>query len=388
VQPILTNLKEEFPVKQTTAYFNNASYTPMSKSALVAVSSVLDDYSKRGPSDEFYLKLKEGASLAREKLSQLLNVPKEDLVFTESATQSINLVANGFRLSPGDYVITRGGPNEHPSNYLPWKFYVQSKKARILNLKTNEFGTPDLAELDSSLKETRAKLVVMTHVLYNYGTIMPVIEACRIAHERGALFFLDASQSVGSIPLDLRAIDCDYAAGTAAKWLCGPLGLAFFYCKKEALQQLDPLNFGPNACTYTPEGKFRVLDSAMKLQEGFRNWAYCFGLIAAIELVNTFGVSKVREKNLYLANLIAEDLGKTRKFRMLRTTEAQNRTSITPVEVLGFKPIDLVQKLAKANIVVAEREILDTKILRISPHFYNDEEEAGRLVRELKAAVA
>ncbi len=380
------NLNEEFPIKSTTVYFNNASYTPMSKSATNAISQAVTSYSKFGPSDEFYLKLKEGGNLVREKLSKLLNVPKEGIVFTESATQSINMVANGFKLSPGDYMISRGGATEHPSNFLPWKYYADTKKARILDLKTDSYGVPDLAMLDSALKETKAKLVVMSHVIYNLGTIMPVAEASKISHEHGARFFLDASQSVGSIPTDLEAIDCDFCAGTAAKWLCGPLGLGFFYCKKEALDSLEPLNFGPNACTYTPDGEFSVLETAAKLQEGFRNWAYCYGFSAAIDLVTSLGVPSVREKNLRLADAIIEELSLDKSFRMIGSSRKAQRTSITPFETLDIKPIDIVQKLSKERITVAEREVGSKKILRISPHFYNDEEEVSRLVRALRAA--
>jgi cysteine desulfurase / selenocysteine lyase len=384
VQQLQTDLKEEFPVKQCVAYFNNASYTPMSKSAISAIAEVLAEYSKKGPSDEYYQKLKVGGEVAREKLSKLINAPKEDIVFTESATQSINLVANGFRLSRSDCILTRGGSSEHPSNFLPWKYYAERKQASIIDLRTDDSGMIDLSDLDSSLKQTRAKLVVMSHVLYNLGTIIPVAEVSRIAHERGSLFFLDASQSVGSIPLDLKSIDCDYAAGTAAKWLCGPLGLGFFYCKKSALDHLEPLNFGPNACTYAPDGTFKVSDSAARLQEGFRNWAYCYGLIAAIDLLNSFDLAHVREKDLHLADMIIEELSENKSFRLIGSTDKRTRTSIIPYETRNVKPIDVVQKLSKANIVVAEREIRERKILRISPHFYNDEEEITHLVKELR----
>jgi cysteine desulfurase / selenocysteine lyase len=384
VQPLQRDLNVEFPVKQSVVYLNNASYTPMSKSGTDAIALALEEYSKNGPSDENYLKLKAGGDLARERLSKLINGTKDELVFTESATQSINLVANGFKLSQNDCVITRGGSNEHPSNFLPWKYYVESKQARIIDLRTDDSGFPDLSELDSILKQTKAKLVVMTHVLYNLGTIMPVTEACRIAHERGALFFLDASQSVGNIPVDLKMIDCDYAAGTAAKWLCGPLGLGFFCCKNSALKYLDPLNFGPNACTYSPDGSFKVLDSAWKLQEGFRNWPYCFGLIAAVDLLTTFGLAWIRDKNLRLANLIAEEISRFGGFRLIGHREERIVTSIVPIETINLKPLEVVQRLSKSNIVVAEREIREKKILRISPHFYNDEEEIAQLVSELR----
>jgi cysteine desulfurase/selenocysteine lyase len=379
------DLKQEFDIKQNIAYFNNASYTPMSRSTREAISQAFEEYSKKGPSDENYLKLKAGGELAREKLASVINAPKYGIVFTESATQSINIVANGFKLAPHDCIVMRGGSSEHPSNFLPWKYFAEKKQTRIINLKTDDSGLPSLSELDSVLKQTKVKLVVMSHVLYNLGTIMPVIEASRIAHEREALFFLDASQSIGAIPVDLEKIDCDFAAGTAAKWLCGPLGLGFFYCKKEALNNIDPLNFGPNACTYSPDGGFKELDSTLKLQEGFRNWAYCFGLSAALDLLMSFGLDHVRKKNLKLADLLIEELAKSGKLQVIGDLDESVRTSIIALETTTImKPLEIVQRLSKSNIVAAEREIGDKKILRISPHFYNDEEEVVRLISEIR----
>jgi cysteine desulfurase/selenocysteine lyase len=387
LKPILRDLKEEFPIKRNVAYFNNASYTPMSQSARDAIAQALDEYSNYGPSDENYLKIKAGGEQARETLSKLIHVPKEGIVFTESATESINLVANGFRLSAGDCIVTRGGSSEHSSNFLPWKYYADRKRARIMDLKVDdELGSPEISELDSVLKETKARLVVMSHVLYNLGTIMPVTEASRVAHERGALFFLDASQSIGCIDVDLEKIDCDFAAGTAAKWLCGPLGLGFFYAKSSALDELNPLNFGPNSCTYTPDGSFKILESAWKLQEGFRNWAYCFGLIAAIDLITSFGIMHVREKNLRLAHLLVEELSSLKSLRLIGNYyDERTRTSIIPLETTSIKPAEIVRRLSESNIVVAEREIKEKKILRISPHFYNDEDEASNLIAKLRA---
>ncbi len=388
VQELEINLNNEFPIKQTTAYFNNASYTPMSKRATLAITCALENYASSGPSDVYYLKLKEAGLESKRKLGKVLNVEAEDLVLTESATQSINLIANGFKLHKGDIVVTRGSTNEHPSNFLPWKYYINAKGGSIVDLKVDAYGFPDLSELDSTLKTTKAKLVVMSHVLYNYGSIMPAAEVSKMAHERGALFFLDASQSVGSIAVDLKTIDPDFAAGTAAKWLCGPLGLAFLYCNKESVEYIEPLNFGPNSSTYTPFGEYYILETAQKMQEGFRNWNYSYGLSAAIDLVSDFGQDKMRKKNLYLADMLIEFLSHSKSYKALGTTDQASRTSIIPVETIGIKPIEIVQKLAKSDIVIAEREILDKKILRISPHFYNDEEETERVIEALKAACA
>jgi cysteine desulfurase / selenocysteine lyase len=377
----LHSVYDEFSIKKNgVAYFNNASYTPMSNSTIGAITEAMEKYSGYGPDDQNYLQLKAGGDLAKEKLSLLLNAPKEGFVLTESATQSINLVANGFRFKPGDSLVIRGGPTEHPSNYLPWKYYAERKALRLIDLAIDNLGYPDLSELDSNLRRNRPKLVVMSHVLYNLGTVMPAKEVARISHERGALFFLDASQSVANIETDLSFIDCDFAAGTAAKWLCGPLGLGFIFCKKEALEILEPLNFGPNACVYGPDGSFKPLETSWRLQEGFRNWAYSYGLATAIDLISSFSVARAREKSLKLADMLIETVdSRAGKYHYLGARDRDLRTNIVPIDSTAEKSAEVVQRLRKSNVTIAEREIGAKKMLRISPHFYNDEKEMSKV---------
>ena len=376
----------EFPIKESgVAYFNNASYTPMSKYAIDAISQAITSYSRSGPDDAFYANFKEGANDAKRKLAKILNSSPDELVFTESATQSIDFVANGLKHSKGDTWIVRGLATEHPSNSLPWRYYSSAKAVNLIDLGVDSLGLPDLSELDSILKSTHAKLVVASHVIYNLGTVMPVREMCKIAHERGALFFLDASQSVVSVPVDLQGIDCDFMAGTAAKWLCGPLGLGFFFCKRESLEHLQPLNFGAMACdSYKPDGSFEVARGVVRLQEGFRNWAYAYGLGAAIDVLEDFGLEKVRSKNLDMADAIIETIKKHHeRYRFIGSESESLRTSIIPLECLESRPLDVVERLRKLGITIAEREIGPKKILRISPHFYNDESELERLTDAL-----
>jgi cysteine desulfurase/selenocysteine lyase len=374
-------IEREFPIKRQTAYLNNASYTPMFDSAISEVTRQLKRFSENGPDDPYYLNLKTGANFTREKLAALLNARAQGIVFAESATQSINLVANGFRFSKGDTIISRGAPTtEHPSDYLPWLYYAAAKGVKIHDVSVDDAGVPDLAELDSAIRATKAKMVVTSHVLYNLGTIEPAQEMCKVAHERGAAFFLDISQSLGNIKVDLDAIGCDFAAGTASKWLCGPLGVGFLYCRDEAADKLEPLNFGANATEYVNNLSYKVLSGAARLQEGFRNWAYIYSFAVAMDVWKSFGLEEIRETDMKLALSIVDRIAeKKNAFRLLADFHDGKRTCIIPVETLNETPLDIVQRALKAKVTIAQREFGVKKILRISPHFYNDDREVERL---------
>lgn len=378
-------IEREFPIKRQTAYLNNASYTPMFDSAISEVTRQLKRFSENGPDDLYYLNFKAGAGVAREKLATLLNAHAQGFVFAESATQSINLVANGFRFGKGDTIVTRGGPTtEHPSDYLPWLYYAAAKGVKIHDVPVDGAGIPDLAELDSAIRDTKAKMVVTSHVLYNLGTIEPAEEICKIAHERGAAFFLDVSQSAGNIPVDLGAIGCDFAAGTASKWLCGPLGVGFLYCNGEVADRLEPLNFGANATEYVNNLSYKVLSGAARLQEGFRNWAYVHAFAVAMDVWSSFGLEEIREADTKLALGIVDRIAEMRNaYRLPVDFHDGRRTCIIPVETIKESPSDVVQRALKAKVTISQREFGEKKILRISPHFYNDESEIERLFEVL-----
>ena len=375
-------IEKEFPVKRHTAYLNNASYTVMVASAIAEVERRLREFSENGPDDAFYLTYRGGANVAREKLGSILNARPRGFVFAESATQAINLVANGFRFERGDTIVSRGGPTtEHPSDYLPWLYYANLKGVRIRDVPVDPAGVPDLGEFDSALREAKPKLVVSSHVIYNLGTVEPVGEMCRIAHERGAMFFLDASQSAGCVPVDLRAIGCDYAAGTASKWFCGPLGVGFLYCKDEAAAaRLEPLNFGANSTEYVDNLSYKILSDAARLQEGYRNWAYVYAFAVAMGVWESFGLERISSRDRELTFDIVDRLAEMKeRYRLLVDFDDGRRTSIIPVETLKEKPIDIVQRGMKSHVTIAQREYGTKRILRISPHFYNDEKEIERL---------
>jgi cysteine desulfurase/selenocysteine lyase len=227
-------------------------------------------------------------------------------------------------------------------------------------------------------------MVVTSHVLYNLGTIEPAEEMCNVAHERGASFFLDISQSAGNVPVDLGAIGCDFAAGTASKWLCGPLGVGFLYCRNQAAEQLEPLNFGANATEYVDNLSYKVLSGAARLQEGFRNWAYVHAFAVAMDVWNSFGLSEIRETDMKLALGIVDRIAEMKNsYSLLADFHDGRRTCIIPVETIKESPLDITRRALKAKVTVAQREFGAKKILRISPHFYNDEREVERLLEVL-----
>jgi len=190
------NVSSNFPIKDKI-YLNNASVSLTPKSSIKAMNDFLVSYSEIGPdSIEADLFVKEKFFDARKKVSKLINCRPEEIVFTQSTTDGINIVANGLHLESESNIIIRGMGHEHHANYYPW--LNLSKKIHVKNLTVNESGFFRLDELKSFLdKDT--KLVSLSHALYNTGTILPVEQIGEILEKENVPYFLDTAQTVGCI---------------------------------------------------------------------------------------------------------------------------------------------------------------------------------------------
>lgn len=383
------DIKQLFPIKRHFAYFNNATNGAMSSSCLEAITSTVNTMATQGIDLELYRELKEVATTTRGKLATLLHAASTDnFLFTESTTQGINLLACSLSIKKGETIFTRAGINEHPSNYVPWLYNAKRNRANIIDIPVDRNGLPSLEEFDTVLgKAKNPRLVVLGHVIYNLGTILPVEELTRIAHDHGALVFLDVAQSAGSLPLRLDAIGCDFAAGTAAKWLCGPFGLGFVYFRKEALPNLDYRSYQEGL---PPINTVDAYDSVEMPLFYFRNYAYVAGLEKSLDILIHFGIQRVRAINKDLVRAVIENLGSMQKsYQILGDFDEKIRASLIAIEPKAKRDSNLVvkttvKKLAQKGVVVALREFEGRKIIRISPHFFNDDGEVSSLISNLR----
>jgi cysteine desulfurase/selenocysteine lyase len=181
---------------------------------------------------------------ARERVARFLNARESaEIIFTRGTTESINLVAaswGGSQLREGDEIIV--SEMEHHANILPWMQIARAKGARIVVWRITDEGRLDLDELRRLITE-RTRMVAVTHISNVLGTINPVADICRIAHEAGALCLVDAAQSAAHLPLDVQALDCDFLAFSGHK-AYGPTGIGVLYGKRALLEQMPPYQTG------------------------------------------------------------------------------------------------------------------------------------------------
>ena len=363
-------------------YLNNASVSLMPLQSINAMKDFLISYNSIGPDS------KDSESFVTEKLrnvrkiiSQIISCQPDEVILTQSTTDGINFVANGLSFNDKSNIIIRGMTHEHHSNFYPW--IKLKEKIIIKNLPIDKNGFFKLDDLESFI-DNETKLVALSHALYNTGSILPVNKIGKMIKEK-SLFFLDAAQTIGCIgDIDVSRINCDFMSFNGSKWLCGPMGTGLFYCNRKSSQLLEPQTIGGESAIIYDENKLAFKEIPDKFQTGFRNYVGIVGLASSAHYLQKFGMENIHKKNQYLSNLFREELSKIKNIILYGPENPNDRTSIISFNIKGYDAQQLVDKLEKQNIILAVREISNTKIVRASPHFFNTESQIIQVIDTIK----
>lgn len=375
------DISEDFP-NSGKIYLNNASVSLMPSQSIEAMKDFLISYNSLGPdsinSEPF---ITEKLQNIRKIIAKIINCQPEEVILTQSTTDGINIVANGISFEQNSNIIIRGLSHEHHANFYPWLRLQNQTKIKSLSIDKNGFF--DFNEF-KSLLDNNTKLVAISHALYNTGSILPV-EKIRNMLENNTLFFIDSAQTVGCIGnFDMTKIKCNFMSFNGSKWLCGPMGTGLFYCNKKSHELLEPMTIGGESAMIYNDTNLAFKDIPDKFQTGFRNYVGMVGLESSANYLLKFGMENIRKKNIHLSNLLREELSKIKNIVLYGPENPQDRTSIVSFNIDGYDPQIIVKKLEKQNIVLAVREILEQKIIRASPHFFNTESEILQVIDAIK----
>ena len=375
------DISEDFP-KSDKIYLNNASVSLMPLQSIEAMKDFLLEYNSIGPdskdSEPFVTeKLRD----VRKIISKIISCQPDEVVLTQSTTDGINIVANGLAFDEKSNIIIRGMAHEHHSNFYPW--INLKEKISIKDLPIDKNGFFNLDDLESFIDEN-TKLVALSHALYNTGAILPVKEIAKIIKEKSS-FFIDAAQTIGCIgDIDVSEINCDFMSFNGSKWLCGPMGTGLFYCNRKSSELLEPQTIGGESAIIYDQTNLAFKELPDKFQTGFRNYVGIVGLESSAKYMLDFGMKNIHKKNQYLSNLFREELSKIPNIILYGPKDQDDRTSIVSFNIKGLDSQEMVDKLEKQNIILAVREIMEQKIVRASPHFFNTESEILKVIDVIK----
>ncbi len=382
-------IRKDFPVTKKKIYMNCGSFAPMPLSTIKSITDFLVRCSEEGPDStsvqEFITSLMKELRIL---LSQFINCEPEEIVFTQSTTEGLNIVASGIEWKKQDLIIARGGLHEHYANYFPWLNISKKFGVKLEEITIDNKGFFDLDVIDKIAKSNNAKLITLSHVLYNNGAIMPVEEVGKIAKRYNMLYSIDAAQSLGTVNVNVKKIGCDFLAFPGFKWICGPPGIGVFYCKRESAELLTPQYIGGESAIITEENNLVYTDSPQKFQTGFRNYVGIAGLASSLKYIQRLGINTIRKMNMKVANEIIEQLKTISGVSIFGPEDEKLRTSIVSFALDSINPKNMVATLQERGIIVAERDVVGggrKKAVRASPHFFNVMDEGSEFVENIKA---
>ena len=375
------DISGDFPTTEKI-YLNNASVSLMPSQSIEAMKEFLITYNSIGPdSKESESFITEKLQNIRKTIAKIISCQSDEVVLTQSTTDGINFVANGLSLDDNSNIIIRGMTHEHHANFYPW--IKLKEKISIKNLSIDNNGFFKLDNLES-LVDNNTKLVALSHALYNTGAILPVEEIGKILDNK-VPFFIDSAQTIGCIgDIDVSKIKCHFMSFNGSKWLCGPMGTGLFYCNRKSSELLEPKTIGGESGIIYDDSKLAFKELPDKFQTGFRNYVGIVGLASSANYMLNLGMNNIREKNQYLSNLFREELSKIPNIILYGPENQNDRTSIVSFNIKGFDSQEIVDKLEKQNIILAVREIMDKKIVRASPHFFNTESQMLEVIDTIK----
>lgn len=293
---------------------------------------------------------------ARDVVARFIGAPSRDeVIFTKNASEALNLVANTLAWATGDLAIGEGDEvviteMEHHSNIVPWQLLTERKGATLRWFGLTESGELDLSDIDALITE-RTKVVSLTWVSNMLGTINPVAEIARRAHEVGAIVVVDASQAAPQLPVDVTEVDADVLVFTGHK-VVGPTGIGVLWGKRSLLEQLPPFLGGGEMIETVRMERSTYAGIPHKFEAGTPPIVEAVGLGAALEYLAAVGLDNIHRHEQAITAYALDGLATIPGLRVLGPLDATRRGGAVAFEMDGVHPHDIAQVLDSRGVAV------------------------------------
>ena len=337
---------------------------------------------------------------ARKSVAEFLSAQADEIIFTKSATESLNLLAyamgnaalgNRFHIKPGDRIVVT--QMEHHANLIPWQELAKRTGAELAWFSIDLHGRLDLSNLEQIIDE-KTKVVALTHQSNVLGTINPLDRIVARAHEVGAVVVLDACQSAPHMSLDVEKLGIDFLTFSGHKTL-GPTGIGVLWGKSELLEELPPFLFGGSMIETVTMTDSTWAKAPRKFEAGVPNMAQAVGLEAGLEYLQRIGLGEIHEHELGLTQRFINGLLEIEGVKIFGPTDIEMRGGVVSFAVANIHPHDLGQYLDNQGIAVRtghhcawplNRALGVQSTTRASFYLYNQTAEIDLLLNEIHAA--
>lgn len=367
-------LREEFPVTRNFNFMNHAAVAPLSRRAAAAAKEYLDRAENMGYVRGGFFKRVERV---RGQVASLINANPDEIAFTKNTSEGISFVANGLTWQSGDNIVTCNA--EFVANVYPW----EALRARGVQIRKvlEEDGRIPLERLLESI-DSRTRLLTISSVQFASGFRTDLATLGEFCQSKGVFLFVDAIQSLGMLPMDVKAMNIDFLAADGHKWLCAPEGAGLFFVRKELQGYLQPTTIGWMSMKdrfQFNKPQFEFADTARRYEAGSYNMPGVFSLGGSVELIKEIGIENIARRVLALTDRLAEGV-RAKGYRVISSRQPSEASAIVAFisDVHDHEQIQAHLE-AEHRIVIAVRH----GRLRASPYCYNSEQEIDQLIDAL-----
>jgi selenocysteine lyase/cysteine desulfurase len=394
MHPLLQQWRDDTPGCTNQIHLNNASASLMPRPVLDAIVGHLNREANVGgyeSADDSEAAFHE----AYVNISKLLGAKPRNVAIVENSTVAFFQALSAFDFKPGDVIVTTR--NDYISNQLAYLSLARRHGVEVRRAADLAAGGADPQSVQDLLREKRARLLAVTWVPTNSGLMQPVEALGEIAEASGVPYLVDACQAIGQIPIDVSKLKCDFLSATARKFLRGPRGIGFLYVSDRALKRGDfPLYIDMRGADWVSADTFQPAPDARR----FENWEFPYSLVLGLGEAARYaldvGLERGGTRARHLAAILRDQLKAIPGVRVL--DRGDQLAALVTVEVVGWDATELSKLLRKRGVntsasirayaVIDMDEKRATSALRLSPHYYNTEDELATAVEALRSVTA
>jgi len=368
----IAKIREQFPITKHKVFLNHAAMSPLPKPVADAVRKSTDDFSNFGATS---IEWNDGG---KPFFAKLIDAKPEEIALVENTSVGLNIAANVLHYPPGSKIVTTD--LEYPSVVYPW--LRRSLGVKVHYVK-NVDGKILLEDVEKAVDD-KTVAVAISHVEYVNGFRHDLRALSEIAHEHGAYIIVDAIQSAGAMQIDVKRDDVDFLTTACYKWLLSPPGAGYLYIKEELIEKFEPPFIGWasvkqeifETIDFYDIWSLRLSETASRFEIGSPSSISLIGATEALKMLLDTGIEKIESRILKLTGHLIEAV-KNLGLKLQTSEETPYRSGIVNFKI--DKPQEVAKKLSSKGIIVSAR----THGIRVSPHFYNTEEEIDKLMEEI-----
>lgn len=396
-------VRSRFPLLQREVngkplvYLDNAATSQKPESVIYAITDYYRNYNSNIHRGVYSISVEasDAYDKAREAVKDFINAnDAREIVFTRGTTEAVNLAAFSYgrlAVNEGDEIIISA--MEHHANIVPWQVLCEEKKAKLKVIPVNDNGELLMNEYAKMLND-RVKIVAVCHISNSLGTINPVKEIVKLAHEKNIKVLVDGAQAVHHTKVDVRELDADFYVFSSHK-MYGPMGIGALYGKAELLEVMPPYQTGGDMISSVSFEKTLYNEIPMKFEAGTPNVEGAVGLHAAINFINSLGFDAIHEYESDLLNYATEQIQQIEGLRIIGT--AKDKASVISFIVDGLNALDIGIMLDTMGVAVRTGQHCTEPLMnrfcipgtvRASFAIYNTKEDVDVFITSLKKAIS